>query len=77
MTGCSTGTAGSLQESLPLPPIYYAVRSNYSEPSGGPPHAPLTEGAPQLPSPCNPGDPKQDSLPFAWNATYTFYTIAC
>lgn len=77
MTGCSTGTAGSLQERLPLPPIYFSQRSNYSEPSGGPPHAPLTEGASQLPEPCNPDDPQQFSRVFPWNAVVTFYTITC
>lgn len=72
VTGCSTGTAGSLQEGLPLPPIYLAVRSNYSEPSPQPP--PPSEEERATPASCNPNDPAQASLTFPWSGVFTFYT---
>lgn len=72
VTGCNTGTSGSLQGGLPLPPIYIAERTSYSEPSSEPP--PPSEEERQLPATCDPQDPAQASLTFPWSAVFTFYT---
>lgn len=72
VTGCFPGTAGSVQDGLELPPIYFAVRDNYSEPTSQPP--PQTEEERPLPDTCDPQDPKQASLAFPWSAVFTFYT---
>ncbi len=74
MTGCCSGTICSSQESLSLPPIYLAIRTNYSEPAPQPP--PEAESDRQLPATCDPSDPKLAVLTFPYTATFTLFTCS-
>lgn len=73
MTGCNTGTSGSVQGGLSLQPIYFALKTNYSEPGASQPLPSAEEDRP-LPASCDPQDPAQASLAFPWSAVFTFYT---
>ncbi|KAL4421422.1 hypothetical protein ABPG75_010713 [Micractinium tetrahymenae] len=63
VSGTTSGTAGSWQAGLQLPPIRLVVRTAYSEAA----HT-------RLPDACNPKDPAQHQRRIPFNATYLFYT---
>lgn len=60
VTGYTTGTAGSYQAKLPLPPIWLVVRSN------------ISRAGPKPQGPCTPATDPPIVIP--WTSNFTFYT---